>query len=131
MERITMRHPSGAIDTVDTGYDISDILERLAMYEDTDLTPQKIMSLKSKNCEGDQTTNNEDKYMDIKKSITINLSPDDVKRIISDYLTKDGYSVSPVDIEFDIGEECHGYGVGEHYEYVFEGCSVRCKEKGE
>lgn len=69
--------------------------------------------------------------MDIKKSITINLSSDYVRQIIFDYLTKDGYSVNLDDIEFDIGEECHGYGVGEHYEYVFEGCSVRCKEKEE
>lgn len=69
--------------------------------------------------------------MDIKKNITINLSSDDVRQIISDYLTKDGYSVNSDDIEFDIEEECHGYGAGEHYEYVFEGCSVRGKKKGE
>ena len=48
--------------------------------------------------------------MNIKKNITINLSPDDVRQIIFDYLTKDGYSVNSDDIEFDIGEECHGYG---------------------
>lgn len=67
--------------------------------------------------------------MDIKKSITINLSADDVRQIISDYLTKDGYTINSKDIKFNIEEEYHGYGMAEHYEFVFAGCSVNSKEK--
>ena len=67
--------------------------------------------------------------MDIKKNITINLSADDIRQIISEYLVNDGYDIAPNDIEFEVNEECHGYGMAEHYELVFKGCSVRSKEK--
>ena len=67
--------------------------------------------------------------MNIKKNITIKLSADDVRQIISDYLTNDGYTTKPEDIKFNIGEECRGYGMAEHYVTIFEGCSVNSKEK--
>ena len=68
--------------------------------------------------------------MEIKKSITINLTPADVKQIILDYLTKDGYVIKTEnDISFQVGTECQGYGMAEREVTIFKGCSVNCKEK--
>ena len=67
--------------------------------------------------------------MEIKKSITINLSANDVKEIIADYLKKDGYVVTVDDISFSAGSRCEGYGMAEHYVSYFDGASVKCKER--
>ena len=67
--------------------------------------------------------------MKIKKNITINLSPDNIKQIIYDYLTNDGYCLALDNISFDTKEECSGFGVAESYRTVFSGCSVNCEEK--
>ena len=68
--------------------------------------------------------------MEIRKNITINLTPKDVKHIILDYLTKEGYEIKKEDdITFKVGNECQGYGTAEHYVTIFNGCSVNCKEK--
>lgn len=67
--------------------------------------------------------------MDIKKNITINLSVDDVKQIITEHFVKEGYTVKSNGIKFEVGEECHGYGMGEHYVTEFLGCSVKCEGK--
>lgn len=64
-------------------------------------------------------------------NITINLSPDDVKQIIAEYLTKKGYVVKSNGIEFKVGEECRGYGMGEYYVTEFLGCSIKCESGGE
>lgn len=67
--------------------------------------------------------------MEIKKNITINLSKEDLKQIIADYLVKDGYNVKPSDINFNVSSQLEGYGMAEHEVTVFKGCTVNCKEK--
>lgn len=66
--------------------------------------------------------------MNIVKKMTIELSKDDVKQIIKEYLEKDGYTVVG-DISIDVGEECVGYGMQEHNQVVFKGASALVQEK--
>ena len=47
--------------------------------------------------------------MEIKKNITINLSENDVKEIITDYLKREGYDVTVNDVTLSIGSRCEGY----------------------
>lgn len=67
--------------------------------------------------------------MEIKKSITINLSEDDLKKIVADYLQKEGYKVEENDVAFSIGNRCEGFGMAEHKVVYFKGCNVKCVEK--
>lgn len=66
--------------------------------------------------------------MNIVKKMTIELSKDDVKQIIKEYLEKDGYTVVG-DINIDVSEQCVGYGMQEHDEVVFKGASALVREK--
>lgn len=67
--------------------------------------------------------------MKIEKNIEIKLSPEDCKKIIANYLTKEGYNVTPENINFDVSTQLEGYGTMEHEVTKFRGCSIRCKEK--
>ena len=67
--------------------------------------------------------------MEIKKNITINLSENDVKEIIADYLKREGYDVTVNDVTLSIGSRCEGYGDAEHEVVYFKGAYVNCKEK--
>lgn len=69
------------------------------------------------------------KNMDIKKNITIELSENDVKEIIKDYLKKEGYSVSLGDVSLSVGTRLEGFGRAEHPVEYFKGAFVKCKEK--
>lgn len=62
--------------------------------------------------------------MKINAKTTISLTPNDLRSIVTEYFTQKGYSVKSV--SFEVGTECRGYGLGEHEETVFEGCSVEC-----
>ena len=67
--------------------------------------------------------------MEIKKNITINLSEEDVKKIIADYLKREGYDVTVNDVSLSIGSRCEGYGTAEHKVSYFKGAYINCKEK--
>ena len=67
--------------------------------------------------------------MEIKKNITINLSEDDVKQIIVDYLKREGYEVVVSDVSLSVGSRIKGYGMGEYSVEYFKGAYVNCKEK--
>ena len=67
--------------------------------------------------------------MEIKKNITINLSENDVKEIITDYLKREGYDVTVNDIALSIGSRCEGYGTAEHEVHYFKGAYVNCQER--
>ena len=71
----------------------------------------------------------EEKQMEIKKNITINLSENDVKEIIADYLKREGYDLEVNDVTLSIGSRCEGYGDAEHEVNYFKGAYVNCKEK--
>ena len=62
--------------------------------------------------------------MEIKKNITINLSENDVKEIITDYLKREGYDVTVNDVTLSIGSRCEGYGDAEHEVNYFKGVYV-------
>ena len=71
----------------------------------------------------------EEKQMEIKKNITINLSENDVKEIITDYLKREGYDVTVNDVTLSIGSRCEGYGDAEHEVIYFKGAYINCKEE--
>jgi hypothetical protein len=66
--------------------------------------------------------------MEIKKKITISLSENDVKAIVAEYLTKNGYKVKVEDITLDVGNEWIGYGRDEHQEPRFRECRAVVRE---
>lgn len=67
--------------------------------------------------------------MEIKKNITIELSENDVKEIIADYLKREGYAVTVNDVSLSAGSRIEGYGIGEHEVNYFKAAYVKCKEK--
>lgn len=67
--------------------------------------------------------------MEIKKNITINLSEDDVKQVIANYLKREGYDVTVKDVSLSVGSRLVGYGMSEHSVNYFKGAYVNCKEK--
>lgn len=64
--------------------------------------------------------------MNINKNITIDLSTDDIKQIIVDYLIKEGFNTTVDNVTFDVKTVCTGYGLMESYNYVLHGCNVKC-----
>lgn len=67
--------------------------------------------------------------MEIKKNITIELSENDVKEIIVDYLKREGYEVKVGDVDCSVGTRCEGFGRSETYIHYFKGAFIKCKEK--
>ncbi len=67
--------------------------------------------------------------MKAKKNITINLSEDDVKQVIVDYLKRKGYEVTNNDVRLSVGSRSEGYGMSERKANYFKGAYVNCKEK--
>lgn len=67
--------------------------------------------------------------MEIKKNITIELSENDVKEIVADYLNKDGYNITADDVRLDVGSRTKGYGMYEYEELYFKGAFIKCKER--
>ena len=67
--------------------------------------------------------------MNIKKNITINLSEDDVKEIITEYCIKNGYNVITEDVNLLVCNRSVGYGPMEHDEWFFAGAKVNAKEE--
>lgn len=66
--------------------------------------------------------------MDIKKNITITLSEEDVKEIISDYLNHNGYEVRKDNVTLSVGSRLEGYGMAEHPVCYFQCASIKCGE---
>ena len=67
--------------------------------------------------------------MNIKKNITINLSEEEVKQVIADYLTREGYDVTAKDVSLSVGSRIEGYGMGEYSVEYFKGAYISCQEK--
>lgn len=65
--------------------------------------------------------------MNIKKKLTISLSEQDVKEIVADYVTKQGFKASKADVELVVTTEWQGYGMGEYQIAVFKECTVDVK----
>lgn len=67
--------------------------------------------------------------MEIKKSITIHLSEQEIKQIVKNYLENEGYKVEEKDIQFNVGTKCVGYGMYETETTCFKGCDIKSHEK--
>lgn len=65
--------------------------------------------------------------MNVNKTITITLAENDVKVIVAQYLNHEGYKVKPEDVMLEVGTTWVGYGMAEHQETRFKGCSVVLK----
>lgn len=67
--------------------------------------------------------------MNIVKNITVNLSEDEVKAIIANYIRNElcYETVTAKDVSFDVGRRCVGFGPIEHDECYFAGAKVKCK----
>lgn len=65
--------------------------------------------------------------MNIKKNITIELSEEDVKKIIADYLIKEGYKATPDNVLLHVSSRIEGYGMGEHEVTRFNGAFIKCE----
>lgn len=66
--------------------------------------------------------------MNIESKITINLNESDLKEIVAEYLTKKGYKVTPTNVTISVGSEWVGYGMDEHMEARFKGCTAVVKD---
>ena len=67
--------------------------------------------------------------MEIKKNITIELSENDVKEIITDYLKREGYAVTVDDVNLSVASRLEGYGLCEHEVNYFKAAYVKYEEK--
>lgn len=65
--------------------------------------------------------------MKVKKNITIELSEEDVKKIIADYLSKEGYKATPDNVRLDVSSRLEGYGMGEHEVTRFNRAIIKCE----
>jgi hypothetical protein len=68
--------------------------------------------------------------MDMNYNITIKLSPEELKNIIAEYISKEtGRRIKSDNIKFLATYDCVGYGMNEYYETVFKGCEIDCKRE--
>lgn len=66
--------------------------------------------------------------MNIKSTITIELSADDIKEIIINYLKSEGYDFSVDDVNFNIKTRYEEYGMIEFPVEYLDGAYVKRKE---
>jgi len=67
--------------------------------------------------------------MKIETNVTINLSEDDVKKIIAEYICDNTeYQVTAKDVTISVGSRLEGYGRCENPVTYFKGVHVNCKE---
>ena len=64
--------------------------------------------------------------MNIEQCISIDLSEQDLKEIVLDFVRKHGYETDIKNIKFDVCTTTRGYGPGEYQETVLRGCKVKC-----
>jgi hypothetical protein len=57
-------------------------------------------------------------------TFTMNLSEDELKKIVLDHLTKNGYFAKKNNINFKTVTTTVGYGMAEHKATVFKGCEI-------
>ena len=61
--------------------------------------------------------------MNIFENITINLTPDDVREILKDYIEKQGYRVKG-NIQLRVGSRLEGFGRDEYPQSYFESAVI-------
>lgn len=67
--------------------------------------------------------------MEITRTVTIKIKPDELAKIIKGYLSAEGFESNEKDISFEIESVYEGYGASEHEVKRFSGCNVVCNLK--
>lgn len=62
----------------------------------------------------------------VKLNPTLELSPEDVEKILNDYIMKN-YKYEIDSLDFDIKRTYEGYEMGEHEVVKFNGCKIKLK----
>ena len=65
--------------------------------------------------------------MNIKKKLTISLTESDVKEIVAEYISQQGFKATKDDVELVVSTEWRGYGMGEYQTTYFKECTVTVK----
>ena len=65
--------------------------------------------------------------MNVTRTITINLSKEEVAEIIKTHLIKEGFAIDTENIDFKMESKWYGYGRDEYEVKEFSGCSVSCR----
>lgn len=63
--------------------------------------------------------------MKILRSVKVTLDPNELTKMVRDYLAKEGLEVH--DVEFKVGSHLEGLGRDEHLVYTFDGCVAKCR----
>lgn len=58
--------------------------------------------------------------------IIVKLCPEQIAKIIADYLRENGFVTHSQNVEFKVGSHVEGFGTGEYTVYDFTGCNVEC-----
>lgn len=67
--------------------------------------------------------------MNIEKTITVNISEEELKKIVAEYVEKETkHKIDPENVKFPIGQRTEGDGWGEHYVHFLKGCVVTYKD---
>lgn len=61
----------------------------------------------------------------ILRSVAVTLSPNEIEKIIKEYLEKEGFEVHGVD--FKVSSHIEGYGMGEHEVLSLDRCVASCR----
>ena len=69
--------------------------------------------------------------MEVVRTVTVNISPDELEDIVKEYLKREGFEPNDAKIDFKVSSHIEGYGYGEHEVKTFDGCNVVCKIKKE
>ena len=59
-------------------------------------------------------------------NITVKLSPDQIAKIIADYLRENGFVTHSQNVNFKVDFHFEGFGRDEHKVYEFGGCEADC-----
>ena len=63
--------------------------------------------------------------MKILRSITVNMTPDELNKAVKEYLEKEGFEVH--EVNFKVCPHTEGFGTAEHTTYALDGCDVKCR----
>ena len=68
--------------------------------------------------------------MKVNRNITIELSENELKKLVVEHLKKEGYDVKVENINFSVGSKIEGDDyLSEHQVLYFKGCTVSYQEK--
>jgi hypothetical protein len=63
--------------------------------------------------------------MKILRSVKVTLDPNEISKIIREYLAKEGFEVH--DVVFEVSSHLEGFCQNEHEVHTFDGCVAKCR----